>query len=112
MLHSSFPSKQHSTACLIIPLLAHRQPAAPLCLAEATDTAAGPFAAMVFRSSCNRRKLSVLQAEPGSFLGLEGAFKGKEPGYPGGGSSQIAQHCYFQYSCPVQLTSSTLRLAP
>jgi light-harvesting complex I chlorophyll a/b binding protein 5 len=24
------------------------------------------------------------QAEPGSFLGLESAFKGKEPGYPGG----------------------------
>lgn len=24
------------------------------------------------------------QAEPGTFLGLEGAFKGKEPGYPGG----------------------------
>lgn len=24
------------------------------------------------------------QAEPGSFVGLESAFQGKEPGYPGG----------------------------
>ena len=43
MLHSSFPSTQHNTAFLIIPFLARRQPAAPLCLPEATDTAAGPF---------------------------------------------------------------------
>jgi Chlorophyll A-B binding protein len=58
-----------------------------------------------------------LQAEPGSFLGLESAFKGKEPGYPGGElldpkNWHVSHRQRSTLSCPAQHVSPQASCRP